>query len=194
VSLTTCQQAGTWLVKNDTPNHADAMVILMGNIPDRVLQAADLYKEGVAGKVIIVEESMGSFKKLEERGAHIISNTAQAQNAAISLGIPADSISILPGDARSTQQEALLVREYLSKTPGIHTLLLVTSAEHTRRASVIFTKAFSKAGMQVKVFSSPSKYTNFRATGWWKHKEEIQAVLNEYVKLFNFWLFDRRKL
>jgi uncharacterized SAM-binding protein YcdF (DUF218 family) len=158
------------------------------------LQAADLYKEGVTGKVLIVEENMGPYQALEARGAHIISNTIQARNAAISLGIPAASITILPGDAQSTQQEALIVREYLSKTPVIHTLLLVTSAEHTRRASIIFTKAFSKSGLQVKVYSSPSKYTYFRATGWWKHKEEIQAVLGEYVKLLNFWLLDRRKL
>ena len=44
-----CRRAGRWLVKEDVPPHADAMVILMGNFPDRVLQAADLYHEGRAG-------------------------------------------------------------------------------------------------------------------------------------------------
>jgi uncharacterized SAM-binding protein YcdF (DUF218 family) len=194
VTITTCRYAGSWLVKNNTPNHVDAMVILMGSIPDRVLQATDLYKIGVSDKVLIVEESMGAYQALEARGAHIISNTMQAHNALISLGIPAESITILPGDAHSTQQESLIVREYLSENPGIHTLLLVTSAEHTRRASIIFDNAFRKNGLQVKIFSSPSKYTGFRAAGWWKHKEEIQAVLGEYVKLINFWIFDRQRL
>lgn len=194
VSVTTCRKAGTWLVKNDTPAHADAMVILMGNIPDRVLQAVDLYNKGIAGKVIIVEESMGSFKKLEERGAHIISNTMQARNAAISLGIPADSITILPGSARSTQQEAIILREYLANRTGIDTLLLVTSAPHTRRASIIFTKVFEAKGNKVLICSSPSIYSRYNGVGWWKHKEEIQAVMEEYVKLMNFWLFDIRKI
>lgn len=194
ITVTTCRKAGTWLVKNDTPKHADAMVILMGNIPDRVLQAADLYNNSIAGKVIIVEESMGAFKKLEERGAHIISNTTQAQNAAVSLGIPADSIIILPGDARSTQQEAIIIREFLSKKTNIDTLLLVTSAPHTRRASIIFSKAFEANGKKITVCSSPSKYSNYNGVGWWKHKEEIQAVLGEYVKLVNFLFFDGRKL
>jgi uncharacterized SAM-binding protein YcdF (DUF218 family) len=194
MSVTTCRKAGTWLVKNDTLRHADVMVILMGNIPDRVLQAADLYNRGIAGRVIIVEESMGAFKKLEERGAHIISNTMQARNAAVSLGIPADSILILPGYANSTQKEAIIIREYLTKRSDIDTLLLVTSAPHTRRASIIFRKAFEANGNKVLVCSSPSIYSNYTGVGWWKHKEEIQAVLGEYVKLVNFWLFDKRRL
>jgi len=170
------------------------MVILMGNIPDRVLQAADLYNRGIAGRVIIVEESMGAFKKLEERGAHIISNTTQARNAAVSLGIPADSITILPDFARSTQQEAMIIREYLTNFTEIDTILHVTSEPHTRRASIIFRKAFEAKGNKVLVCSSPSIYSNYRAVGWWKYKEEIQSVVGEYVKLVNFWLFDLQKL
>ena len=188
------RNAGTWLVKNDIPKHADAMVILMGNIPDRVLQAADLYNRGFAGRVIIVEESMGAFKKLEERGAHIISNTTQARNAAVSLGIPADSIRILPGYARSTQQEATIIREYLKTQPGIDTITLVTSADHTRRASMIFERAFSSQGMNIIVQSSPSKYSSYTGIGWWKNKEGIQTVLMEYIKMFNFLLFEKRTL
>jgi uncharacterized SAM-binding protein YcdF (DUF218 family) len=193
-SVTTCRNAGTWLVKNDIPKHADAMVILMGNIPDRVLQAADIYNSGNAGRVIIVEESMGAFKKLEERGAHILSNTIQARNAAVSLDIPADSIIILPGDARSTQQEATIIREYLKTQPGIDTITLVTSSDHTRRASMIFEKAFRKQGMNIVVQSSPSKYSSYTGIGWWKNKEGIQTVLMEYLKMGNFWLFEGKRL
>ena len=40
-----CRRAGEWLVKEDVPPHADAMVLLMGSFPERVLQAADLYHE-----------------------------------------------------------------------------------------------------------------------------------------------------
>ena len=166
----------------------------MGNIPDRVLQAADLYNRGVADKVIIVEESMGAFKKLEERGVHIISNTMQARNAAVSLGIPADSIIILPGFARSTQEEAIIIREYLAKANGIDTLLLISSAPHTRRASLIFRKAFEANANKVLVCSSPSKYSGYTGKGWWKNKEGIQTVVMEYLKMGNFWIFEGRKL
>ena len=188
------RNAGTYLVKSEPLKKADAMVLLMGSIPDRVLQAVDLYKEGFAGKLIIVEESMGSYRKLEERGAHFISNTTQARNAAIAMGIPADSIIILPGDARSTQMEAVIVREYLKTQPGLDTIILVTSPDHTRRATMIFEKAFQKQNMPVVVYSSPSKYSSYTGKGWWKNKEGIQTVMFEYVKMVNFWMFDKRRL
>ena len=63
-----CRRAGKWLVKEDVPVHADAMVLLMGSFPERVLQAADLYHEGKAGRLMIVEESMGPYQRLEARG------------------------------------------------------------------------------------------------------------------------------
>lgn len=188
------RNAGTWLVKNDQLYKADAMVMLMGSIPDRLLQTVDLYQQHHASKLIIVQESMGPYQQLEARGASIISTTQQCRNAAVTLGIPADSIILLPGDARSTQQEATIIREYLKMHSGIDTITLVTSADHTRRASMIFEKAFSSRGMKVIVQSCPSKYTGYTGKGWWKNKEGIQTVMFEYVKLINFWLFDKRKL
>ncbi len=194
VSVTTCRNAGTWLVKKDPPAHADALVLLMGSIPDRVLEASDLYKAGLTDRVVIVEESMGAYRELEARGAHIISNTQQCRNAAIALGIPSESIVVLPGDACSTQQEAIIIRDYIKNRNGIDTILLVTSSDHTRRASMIFEKAFEKSGMQVVVYSCPSKYSKYNGKGWWKQKEGIQVVLFESVKIANFLFIEKYRL
>jgi uncharacterized SAM-binding protein YcdF (DUF218 family) len=188
-----CRRAGRWLVKEDVPAHADAMVLLMGGFPDRVLQAVDLYREGKAGRVIIVEESMGPFKKLEERGVSILSNSEQAANSLVTLGIPADSITILSGDAQSTLDEAIAVRDYLLLLSTSDTLLLVSSSEHMRRAAMIFMSAFRNTGKQVYVGCSPSTYTDFNADRWWRDKEGIQAVLTEYVKIGSFILVERKK-
>jgi uncharacterized SAM-binding protein YcdF (DUF218 family) len=194
IYVNACRRAGSWLVKEDEPVHADAMVILMGSIADRVLQAADLYKRGLVGKVIIVEESMDAYKELEAKGVDIISKTQQYRDAGVSLGIPPDSIIILPGDATSTQMEAMIIREYLTDKPAIDTLLLVSSAPHTRRASLIYKFAFRRVGLVVYVVCSPSIYTNFDAEKWWTSKEGIQTVLMEYVKMASFMLVERREL
>jgi uncharacterized SAM-binding protein YcdF (DUF218 family) len=183
-----------WLVKQDDPIHADAIVIPMGSFADRTLQAADLFLHGLARKVIIVEENMGAYKTLKTRGVRITSNTRRVRNYLISLKVPADSIIILPGDATSTQMETIIIREYLANDPDIDTICVVSSAPHTRRASMIFISAFRKAGMQVQVISSPSSYTNFDADKWWKSREGIQTVLLEYMKIANFVLFERREL
>ncbi len=189
-----CRKAGTWLVKADNPPHADVMVMLTGSISDRVLQTADLYNEGVAARVWIVEEAMGASRALEARGVKLISNSTQVKNAMIILGIPSDSILILPGDAASTRMEAEIVRSYLHTQTGMDTLLIVTSAEHTRRAYKIFTAAFKNLEDLPVVYCSPSKYTNFHAEKWWRSKEDIQEVVKEFMKLTNFVLFERRAL
>jgi uncharacterized SAM-binding protein YcdF (DUF218 family) len=190
LAVGSCRKAGTWLVKADNPPHADVIVMLTGSISDRVLQTTDLYNEGVASKMWIVEAAMGASRALEARGVKLISNSTQVKNALISLGIPADSILILPGDAASTRMEAEIVRSYLHSQTGMETLLLVTSAEHTRRAYKIFTAAFKNLEEAPVVYCSPSKYTNFHPEKWWRSKEDIQEVVKEYMKLTNFyWLF-----
>ncbi len=193
--ITACRNAGNWLVKKDEPVNADAIVVLMGSIPDRVLQAADLYHQGLAGKVLMVETGQADTDKvLEERGTFIMSKTRLSKNAEISLGIPADSIIILQGGANSTQMEATIIRDYIRRISDIDTLLLVSSSFHTHRASMIFKTAFRKAGMHIDIFSIPSKYSSFNSDEWWKSKEGIETVMIEYLKMANFILFEKRKL
>lgn len=188
-----CRRAGKWLVKENTPVRADAMVLLMGNFPDRVLHAVDLYRSGTAGKVLIAEESMGPFSTLEARGAEILSNTEQARNASVALGVPPGSIIVLPGEARSTMDEAIIIRNYINSMPDTDTLLLVSSASHMRRASMIFNAAFRKSDRPVYIACSPSSYSGFNPEKWWRNREEVQAVMYEYIKIVSFVLFERRK-
>lgn len=137
---------------------------------------------------------MGAYRALEGRGIRLISNTDQVRNSLIRLGVPADSIVILPGDARSTMEEAEAIRKYLESDMRIDTLVLVSSAYHMRRAGMIFEAALRKSGREMTVLCSPSEYTNFRARGWWKHKEEIQAVISEYLKIGSFVFIERGRL
>jgi len=194
LAVGSCRKAGSWLVKADNPVHADVMVMLMGSFSDRVLQIADLYSEQVSGKVWIVEEAMGSNRELEERGVQIISNSTQARTAMISLGIPADSIVILPGDASSSRMEAEIVRDHLRSQTGIDTILLVTSAAHTRRAYKLFAAACHPLEESPALFCSPNPYTKYHAERWWRSKNDIQKVVLEYMKLTNFVLSEKRAL
>lgn len=189
-----CRRAGVWLVKEDVPPHADAMVLLMGNFPERVLQAVDLYHAKRAGRLIIVEESMGAYRGLEERGVSIISKSEQARDASVKLGIPEESVTVLPGDARSTLTEAVVVRDYLKTDPGIDTLILVSSPTHMRRAAMIFNAALKDLDRPVYVGCSPSVYSNSNTGRWWRHKEDIQDVLSEYLKTVSFILIEKRNI
>jgi len=189
-----CRKAADWLVYEDLPEISNAMVLLMGSYSERVLEAADLYKSGRAGRLIIVEESMGEYRQLEKRGIKIISNTTQAKNAAIMLGIPSDSITVMPGDARSTLNEAEVVRDYVHSHTDIDTLLLVSSPLHMRRASIIFRSAFMDSEIPVYIGCKPSRYSGFNPDRWWRDRENVQAVLYEYIKIGSFLVFERNKI
>jgi uncharacterized SAM-binding protein YcdF (DUF218 family) len=190
-----CRNAGKWLVKEDVPSHADVMVLLMGNISDRVLQVGDLYRDHVSTKVWIVESYISEAdRELEERCGHQPTNTEMARLRLIRLGVPADSIVILPGNASSTRMEAETVRDRLRSQPGIKSVLLVSTAIHMRRASKIFRAAFHPLEQPCEVYCSPSAYSGFHADEWWKSTDDIQGVVYEYLKLVNYALFERRAL
>ncbi|HPY67328.1 MAG TPA: YdcF family protein [Bacteroidales bacterium] len=193
LSVVGCRNSGTWLAREDIPPHADAMVLLMGPFPERVLQAADLYNQGVADGMIIVYESMGPYQLLEARGAAVVRTTEQARDAAMALGMPDSCITMLPGDARSTLDEALAVRDYISGKPGLDTLILVSSPAHMGRSYIIFRTVLHEAGINACIGTSPSKYSSFRADRWWRQKEDIQSVLSEWMKIVSFVIYERRK-
>jgi len=192
--VTSFRKAGSWLIKKNDPVHADAMVILMGSVSDRVLQAVDLYNQGMAGTVIFGEVNRGHYKILEDKGFYIQSTTELFRDAAVSLGIPSDSIIILPGDVTSTQMEAVIVRNYLIEYYDIDTILLISSAQHTRRASMIFRSAFRKSGVQACIVTIPSSYSGFTGEKWWKSRNRVETVFMEYLKIADFMLFGRWKL
>jgi len=188
-----CRRAGEWLMKSDVPPHADAILVLMGSFPERVLQAADLYHEGKADHILIVYESMGPYQVLESRGADIIRTTEQARDAAIDLGVPADSITMLPGEARSTLDEAVAVSEFIKRNSDIDTLLLVSSPAHMRRAYMIFSRILRNTERPVYIGTSPSSYSSFNPDKWWRRKEDVQSVVSEMVKILSFLTIERRE-
>jgi len=188
-----CRRTGGWLAKDDMPPHADAMILLMGSFPERVLQSVDLYHEGIADRLIIVYESMGAYQSLAERGATIIRTTEQTRDAAVALGVPDSCITILPGDARSTLDEALAVSDYLAVRPGLDTLILVSSPAHMRRAYMIFKTVLKRADLNTYVGCSPSEYSAFNPDRWWRRKEDIQSVFSEWIKILNFKIIEQGK-
>lgn len=180
-----CRKAGMWLVKSDPPVHADVLIMLMGNIEERMPYIADLYQEQRAGKVLIPEAA---------KGDDIMNYNLLAYTSLIDLGVPADSIVIVPGGAASTRMEAEIIRDYLVTQTGIDTLLLVTSPSHTRRAFMLFKSAFFMFNEPVVLCCTPTIYSDFHAEKWWRSRKDIKLVVMEYMKLANYFLFERRML
>jgi uncharacterized SAM-binding protein YcdF (DUF218 family) len=178
-------------VKQDKVTHADAIVFLMGSYADRILQTVDLYNQNVADQIFIVEGETNATLKLKEMGFNMISAREQICNALIFLGIPSNDIKIISGNALSTKDEAIIIRNYIYDNSEIDTLVLVTSSTHSRRAALIFNRAFDKSKHNMTIKCSPNYYSDFDPGRWWKNKDDIEIVMVDYLKLFNFFLVER---
>ena len=111
-----------------------------------------------------------------------VTQAAITRDAAISLGIPKEKISILEQPS-TTEEEALVYKKYFGyKNPK---LILVTSDIHMPRAMYLF----RKAGLQP--VAAPADVILRKRTGhssfWWSsHKnnfDKFTAALHEYIGL-----------
>ncbi len=190
ISVFLMPNLGRWLVVLDELQESDMIVVLMGSVPDRVLQAVDIYNERYSDKIVLVNGYRVDYDIFVERGVEIPPGGAQlSKMAAIDLGVPEENILILEGSAKSTQDEALIIREYIRNNRVIESIILVTSKYHSGRSKKIFRKALSGLDREINIYSSPSKYDPFNVNQWWKDREDIKWVLLEYLKLANFYFW-----
>ena len=181
---------GNFLVADDSLENA-TVVVLMGSIADRVLEAADVYNEGYADSVVLVNSYMNGYDKLVERDVIIPGYVDISKMAAMELGIPKDMVVLLDGNARSTRDEAVSIREYLMENKEITTIVLVTSSYHSKRSKLIFSKVLKELDREVKVIARPSKYDDFDPERWWSRREDAKRVVLEYLKLSYFYLWEQ---
>lgn len=178
---------GQWLVVMDELQESDMIVVLMGSVYDRILEAADLYDEGYSDRIVLINIYITAKDIIINRGIKVYGNTLLSKMAAIDLGIPEEDVLILEGNSRSTQDEALTIREYIRNNREIESIILVTSKYHSGRAKKIFKKALSVLDREIDIYSSPSKYDPSNANQWWRNREDFQWVVFEYLKLANFY-------
>src|SRR6266849_923300 len=170
------------LIVNAEPTHADALVVLAGSSTyvERTHQAAQLFKEGRAPKVILTNDNQESGWSAE-----LQTNPLYVQRAAIELkscGVPEVKIEILPETVSSTRDEATRVREYAASS-GLHSILVVTSAYQVRRARWTFDQMFAGSGVSISFSSVPPGDQTPRPLTWWLHRRGWSMVASEYVKL-----------
>ncbi len=182
---------GQWLVVTDELQESDMIVVLMGSVYDRILEAADLYDERYSDRIVLINSYITAKDIMINRGIKVYGNTLTSKMAVIDLGIPEEDVLILEGNSRSTQDEALTIREYIRNNREIESIILVTSKFHSRRAKQIFKKALSVLDREMDVYSSPSKYDSSNSNQWWRNREDFQWVIFEYLKLANFYFWEQ---
>jgi uncharacterized SAM-binding protein YcdF (DUF218 family) len=179
---------GNFLIVRDATHAADAIVVLSGSLPDRMLEAVDLYQAHLAPRVILTREPLlPGLAALRRRGGNVPEHHEENLMIAQQLGVPADAITVIPTPVSSTIAEARLVVDYLH-AQGLKSVLLVTSKTHARRAGMTFRQV---AGDSVQIAVCPSPYDPFRAEDWWHERGFVRHVAIEYGKLLYYICIDR---
>ncbi|MEO8603896.1 MAG: YdcF family protein [bacterium] len=180
--------AGRFLVQNEAPQHADAIVVLAGGYPDRILEAVALYREGWAPRILLGREPANAgFRKLEGLGLQVPKLVDINVTIAEQMGVPADAIAVVAQPAGSTFDEAQVIIDTVLQQ-GYRTILLVTSKYHSHRAARIYRFL---AGDRLRIIVRAARDDDFQPDAWWHNRVSTRRVAFEYQKLVAFLLLDR---
>jgi len=175
--------AAEYLVVDDPLRPAEMIFLLNGDYNTRPFRASQLYQQGLAPQIVVAQA-----EGLPAETLGLVQNETEISVAVMEkLGVPADRIVVLPGPVTSTYDEARALRQYVQDN-SIHSVLLLTSAFHTRRARWIVAKEL--AGLPVSLEVSAVPYGGFDAMDWWHSEGGLIALNNEYIKLvYYYWKY-----
>jgi uncharacterized SAM-binding protein YcdF (DUF218 family) len=174
------------LVVSAALTSADAIVVLSGagTYIERTHKAADLYRQGRAPLVVLTnDDTRGGWSRTLQRNPYFVE---RARDELIKEGVPVEKIRIAPGTASSTHDEALLLKDYVTGQ-GFHSILIVTSAYHSRRALRSLHQTFAGTGTTLGLEPVPPGSQTPSPAFWWLQPEGWRTVGGEYVKLCYYW-------
>lgn len=169
---------------------ADIIFVLGGSATylERTDKAAELFKNGVTKKILLTDDgTRGGWSQTEQRNMPFVE---LARRNLVAQGVPAENIEILKPETTGTIYEAKALTQ-LSKKENLRTILLVTSAYHTRRALRTFESEFAKENLpaEMGIVSAQTGRQTPPPSVWWLSVFGWQSVAGEYVKSVYYWIY-----
>ena len=169
-------QAARFLVVDD-PQKSDAIVVLAGETKVRPARALALLRQAMAPHVFLDVEAGDQI--YDQR----LVDLAQRYAASLPEG---NRVSVCPITGFSTNAESDDANRCL-QSAGAHTVLIVTSDSHTRRALMIFRHRLPQYRFSVAAAPDPTQFGD----AWWSNREWAKVTLDECMKLVWWEAVDR---
>ena len=169
---------------------ADAILVLAGahTYIERTQKAAELFRKGAAPRIYLTDDGeFAGWSRDEQRNPPFVE---LARAALIADGVAAENIEILKPTVTGTIDEARILSER-ARAANLKSILLVTSAYHTRRALATFQKIFTenKQTVELGIASPPPGINTPPPSRWWLSPFGWQIVVGEYVKSAGYWVY-----
>ena len=153
-----------FLVVSEPMPHADALIVPGGEPLARPMEAARLYKRGVAAKVFVTG----------------FGDASSIRKVLLDGGVPASAITV-ESRATTTHANAVLLKPMLI-AEDVHSALIITSPFHTRRVLATFRKVIP--GIRFGVTDA--------SIAWWGRLEGRGNVNRfaalEFLKTAEYWI------
>ncbi|HEV7684465.1 MAG TPA: YdcF family protein [Pyrinomonadaceae bacterium] len=178
--------AARLLVVHSSLGKADAIVILSGSATfrERAQHAAVLFNEGRAPRIVLTNDHLkSSWSQEEQRNPYYYERALDELHRA---GVPNDRIAVIMVPIRSTYDEAVALKDY-SEANHLNSMLVVTSAYHSRRAFWTFRRVFEGSGKLIGIDPAEPLIESPAAATWWLHRLGWEMVPKEYAKILVYW-------
>jgi len=158
-----------FLVVDNEPTPADAIVVLGGESNGtRLLKGLQLHDNKIAPRLILVGRNRQSWD-------------AEIRKLPAGQSLEGREVVYLEKSI-DTRTDAQLTRDY-ARAHDLHTLLVVTSPYHTRRAQFVFNDIFEGADISGVVLSSGDYGNLVSPSGrWWLDRHTLETVWLEFGK------------
>lgn len=168
---------GAWLVVSEPLLPADAIVVLAGGTPYREIAAADLFRQGLAPRVVLSLALVPRHHAaLVQLGIRLHEPQAEARLVLERHGVPASAILALRVPVKITEAELARVRE-AAEAAGLRRVILVSSADHGRRIKMIW----ADVGGPVEARVHSVRDETFVPDRWWRDRRMFELLLHEYL-------------
>jgi uncharacterized SAM-binding protein YcdF (DUF218 family) len=176
--------AGSWLVREDSLEKSQAIVVLSGGLPGRALAAAEIYRDGYA-KEVWLTQPLEPGAAMEGLHLPYAGEQEYSRMVLIEKGVRPGDIRILKPRILNTADELHIVAEALDQQRGAP-VIVVTSKAHTRRVRALWEKVSrGHDSGRILVRAAPEDY--FDASHWWRSTHDALSVVREYLGLLNVW-------
>jgi uncharacterized SAM-binding protein YcdF (DUF218 family) len=173
---------GRWLVVEDPLVHADVILVLSGRLPERAVEAAQVYKAGYADRVWI-SPPVSPVDDLKAMNISYLGEDFYNEKVLMAQGVPPDAIRILDRPDANTEEEVRQTVEDL-RALDYHSVIIVTSKPHTRRVRTIWRKLVGNEPRMIVHFAPDDP---FDGAHWWRHTRDALDVSRETLGLLNAW-------
>ena len=174
-----CWGSNLLIVNEPAPKHVDAAIVLQGSIMGekaRIAGGVDLLQHGLADRLLVSvpKESYWGQSVPPLARAFIERNYGSDATAQVDFCQTGTEVN-------STRQEAQAVSACVEQHHW-HTIAIVTSDYHTRRAGLLWRRTLKERNLEVNLWIDGVTDPEFQQP-WWRHRQSAKIWLMESSKL-----------